>query len=108
MSYHAHAFFWSSGTMQDLDTAGRYASTTPYSINDNDEIVGAAYLQSNTSKHAVRFDKGQAIDLETEVINLAGWKLQDATGINGAGVIAGRGRLGKHLHGFMLVPVADR
>jgi hypothetical protein len=42
------------------------------------------------------------------VVDLGGWKLRDATSMYGNGVNVGRGRLGEHLHGFILVPIAGR
>ena len=58
--------------------------------------------------HAVLFDQGQAIVLNTVVDDLADWNLEYATGIANDGTIVGWGlRSTYYTHAFMLVPMAS-
>jgi probable HAF family extracellular repeat protein len=74
------AFLWNSGVSTDLGGAGSQA----YAINDLGQIVGAAYLTGNSTRHAFLFNGAALTDLGT-----LGGAESVAFGINNAGQIVG-------------------
>jgi probable HAF family extracellular repeat protein len=101
-----HAFLWTGGVMKDIGASSDFANTEATSINSHGEIVGDGTGVADGAYHALRFADGQVVALETEVEDLADWKLEIARSINEDGVIAGKGTRPDGIHGFELVPIA--
>jgi probable HAF family extracellular repeat protein len=112
-----HAFLWSEGTMVDLADGADYRWSIAETIDTQGHIVGQAQA-ADLSYHAVRFSGGQVIDLESEIVNLDDWELDDARSVNNDGVIVGTGsrkNVDGHghrppdrlAHAFMLVPANE-
>jgi probable HAF family extracellular repeat protein len=101
-----HAFFWSSGVMQDLGTMGGISSTAT-AINANDQVVGQFNLDS-THYHAFRWTSsggsgGVMLDLGT----LPGGTWSTAVAINLNGQVTGTGDTpSRQVHGFLWTPNA--
>jgi probable HAF family extracellular repeat protein len=101
----AHAVVWRGGTINDIGASKKFpGGTCANGINrDGDWIVGTG-TDASGQPHAVRFEGGQVIPLESEVVNIGGWSLQSASAVNDSGAIVGNGMLNGEAHGFMLVP----
>jgi len=103
--FDTRAFFWKDGVMKALKASKDYLWTAARSINDRGDIVGFGSTDGRSNR-ALRFVAGgQAIDLNTETIDLADWSLVDARSVNDEGVIVGIGyRSDGIFHTFALVP----
>jgi uncharacterized delta-60 repeat protein len=98
-----HAFLYSNGKIIDLQTLGGISSAA-MSINERGQIVG----DSNTSSgadHAFVYSNGRMQDLNSLIPDSSGWVLQQASGINNTGQIAGTGVVNGRQHAFLLTPV---
>ena len=96
-----HAFTAKAGTLQDLRPQGRalYLSS---GINAAGLVVGGVItLRDQDRAFATRGDRVVVLD---EMITQAGagWKLQEADGVNDAGDIVGSGTRGGGPHAFLL------
>jgi len=104
-----HPIVWKAGTMTDLGFPdSSYVDVVARALNDNGAVVGDGWSNNDEAQHAVLFDQGQAIVLDTVVDDLADWNLEYATGIANDGTIVGWGvRSTYYTHAFMLVPMAS-
>ena len=104
-AYDTRAFFWKDGVMKALKASKDYLWTAAMSIDDRGDIVGYG-SKDGSNNLALRFVVGgQAIDLNTETINLADWRLVVAKSVNDEGVIVGVGyRSDGIFRTFALVP----
>lgn len=112
-SMNQHAFLYSNGMMIDLETL---TSTTLYSsealgINDAGQVVGwstGPFLPGGGyDYHAIIYDNGKMLDLNSLVSPSLGWDLNEATAINNVGQIAGWGTINGQTHAFILTPVPE-
>ena len=79
-----HAFLYSNGNMQDINSASLFPSgTVAYGINSSEQVVGEGYVNSSTF-HPFLYSGGKMTDIGT----LGGFQAS-ATAINAAGVIVG-------------------
>ncbi len=79
--------------------------TKPLAISDCDVIVGAFGPYSDADRAFVWDQASGFLDLNAVLPADSGWKLEYATGINGHGVIVGKGDFkGEDNAGFMLLP----
>ena len=99
-----HATLWDGTRLVDLGTTESGAMAN--AINGHDDIVGAGSdpVRLLHGWAAYFGTDGTTIDLETRVVNLNGWQLWEAVGIDDAGVIIGHGLLNHVERAFMLVP----
>lgn len=98
-----HAFYWNGTAMLDLGTLGGDNSTAR-SINSAGLVVGQT--GTGLADAAFLWDGAKMTDLNSLVVNGAGWQLQMATGINDANQITGYGVVGHgNIHAFLLTPV---
>ena len=106
----AHAALYNAGTFTDLglpapngqeDTVG---TATPWCINDSGDVVGQGSTFTDT--HALLYQSGKMMDLNTLIDPGAGWILQSAHGINASGQIVGYGLHGGQTHAFLLTPIS--
>ena len=79
------AFVYSGGVMQDLGTLGGSDSFAA-GINNLGQVVGGADTAQGP-EHAFLFDGGALTDLNTLIPADSGWILEEASGINDAGLI---------------------
>jgi probable HAF family extracellular repeat protein len=106
---HFHATAWIDGRIVDLDPHGKYVDSVATGINTGGELVGTVRLDSGEQR-AVRFlyRAPHGVLLQNEVLNLDGWKLEQAEGINEMGDIVGVGTAPDGLpHGFLLRPAGS-
>jgi probable HAF family extracellular repeat protein len=91
---------------QDLGTIGSQRSISgANAINRNDWVVGYSEYQTDPGLHAFLYNGSTMIDLNTRLVNGAGWNLVEATGINDNGQIIGWGSFnGQVKVGFLLTP----
>src|SRR5262249_3477183 len=102
--FDSRAFYWKDGVMRALKASKDYVWTQAMSINDRGDIVGYG-SKDGRNNIARRFVVGgQAIDLNTETINPAGWRLVVAKSVNRQGEIVGIGYRADGFHTFALVP----
>lgn len=81
-----HAFLYDGGTLRDLGTFGG-ADAYFEAINDSGLIVGS--VGTGRGGYGLLYSNGSAYDLNTLVSGTDGWRITDASAINGAGQILG-------------------
>jgi probable HAF family extracellular repeat protein len=102
-SFHAFRTL-GDGSLQDLKTLSGATTSIALAVNDSGQIVGNSSSASGLS-HAFLFsDATQMIDLNSFLVNGAGWTLNTATGINNLGQITGTGVINGVQHAFRLTP----
>jgi uncharacterized membrane protein len=101
---YSQVYLYASGALTLLDLHPKLPNK-PLAISDCDVIVGA-YGPYSDADRAFIWDRAAGfLDLNAVLAPDSGWKLEYATGINGHGVIVGRGDFkGEDNAGFMLVP----
>jgi len=103
-----HAFLYSNGSTIDLGTlSGR--SSTAFSINNNDQVVGWSRLlpppDEGDGRHAFLFSNGSMMDLNSLIPANSGWTcLIVAYDINDRGQIVGYGDFNGQDRAFLLTP----
>jgi probable HAF family extracellular repeat protein len=101
-----HAFFWEGGVISDLGSLGGDVFAGAWDINQKGQIVGfsGASLIDVTTSHALMWEKGEMIDLQTRIPADSGWTLLAALGINERGQISGFGIHDGQYRAFLLTP----
>jgi probable HAF family extracellular repeat protein len=74
-------------------------------INVHDWIVGLSDSSPTSGPLAFLYNGSTMIDLNTRLLNGAGWVLKIATGINDDGLIIGNGTYNGFQRAFLLIPV---
>ena len=100
-----HAFLWRDGKISDLGTPGgkNNATSRALGINSAGVIVGEG--QVGEAMHAIVWQNGQIIDLNSLLPPGSEWEvLHTAVAINDRGWIAGNGLLKGKTHAFLLKP----
>jgi probable HAF family extracellular repeat protein len=95
---YQHAFLYSGGSMRDLGTLG-YAISYATSINLFGQVVGILF--SGASRPFLYSD-GEMTDLNDLLPPGSGWTLEEARGINDAGLIVGWGFHFGQKHAYLL------
>jgi len=103
-----HAFSYHAGAITDLGTLGGGHYSYAKAIASGGQIVGGSFTDDVDSVyHAFSSDGVTMTDLNSKVTSKAAdWVLNEATGVNDAGVIVGTGTLAGAAHGFLLRPLA--
>jgi probable HAF family extracellular repeat protein len=107
-----HAFVWRDGVKTDLGPPPGFVCTIAFGINSKGQVVGTSGVCQG-AVHAVLWDNGAALDLNTVIPSDSALQLVYALSINDRGEIAGLGvppgvsvqdveTLG---HAFLLIPV---
>ncbi|HEX4966857.1 MAG TPA: hypothetical protein VF173_38970 [Thermoanaerobaculia bacterium] len=92
-------------TITSLGSLGSGGTSTAYRINNREQIVGESQSAAWGDYHAILWQCGSMIDLNTRIPAGSGWVLNAATGINDLGEIVGYGKLnGGNYRGFLLKP----
>lgn len=92
-----HAFLYSGGVMQDLETLG--GNSYGYGINELGQVVGSS------NAHGFLYTDGQMLDLNALLYGNPNWTITEARGINDAGQIVGTAVRGGTNHAVLLNPV---
>ncbi|MGB9619530.1 MAG: PEP-CTERM sorting domain-containing protein [Armatimonadota bacterium] len=104
-----HACIWDllAGARTDLGVLAGFGDTSLHAVNALGHAVGLAIRQT-TENHAILYESGSLIDLNSLIDPGSGWVLNEARDINDKGWIVGAGvsPSGQH-HGFLLVPVPE-
>jgi probable HAF family extracellular repeat protein len=102
-----HAFFWESGSISDLGALDDDEFSGAFDINQKGQIVGfsGASITDVTTSHAVLWEEGVMIELQTQIPADSGWTLLAALGINERGQISGYGIHDGEYRAFVLTPV---
>lgn len=74
-------------------------------INVHDWVVGVSETSATSGPLAFLHNGSTMIDLNTRLVNGAGWVLKIATGINDDGLIIGNGSYNGYQRAFLLIPV---
>lgn len=95
-------------TISSLGTLPGGSFSEAQAVNNRGQIVGKSqYSGGGTSHHAVLWQCGSIVDLNSRIPAGSGWVLEAATGINDLGEIVGYGKLGGgNFRGFLLKPSA--
>lgn len=109
-----HAALWDGGVALDLGTLPGGFVSTAWDINEHGQVVGDSDAQLgpwNWRKHAVLWEDGQVIDLNSfidQALAKDGWFLRTALGINDKGWIVGVAQNGFYQErAFLLVPIPE-
>ncbi len=94
------AFLWENGVLTDLGVLAGDVGAGAVGINHHSQIVGASGIelvngnQSNLyTSHAVLWENGVLINLQTKIPAGSGWTITSALGINDFGQIVAQGGL---------------
>jgi len=107
------SFLWMDGVMSNLGTLNGDSCSAADAINFHGQVVGgsgfydAPYFPActDTVEHAVLWENGEALDLNTLVTSHTDLTLSEATFINDRGEISGFGTLANgETHAFVLIP----
>ena len=105
------AFLWQNGAKSDLGTVGNDDCSQANDINSRGQVVGFSFAcDGSTAARAFLWEKGgPMIDLNTLIPPNSGIYLDEATGINDRGEIAGDGFLLPNGDGraVLLIPCDD-
>lgn len=100
---YLRAFLYTdSGAMLDLGTLGG-GNSSAYGVNDAGVAVGYSE-NAEGDPLAFLWDRGSLVDLNSLIAEGSGWRLTEASAINNAGQIVGRGVLGGVERAFRLDP----
>jgi uncharacterized membrane protein len=101
-----HAVLWKDAIPASLVSLD--VESWANALNDLDQVVGGYVTEAGIS--AFIWENGQMVDVNTQLIAGAGWKLSEAYDINNEGWIVGSGTAmdasqSPTIHGLLLVPV---
>lgn len=100
-----HACLWKAGQIFDLN--GATAVERPSfaaGINAAVEVVGVFLTPAGRPRAFIWSALEGMVDLNSDALKLAGWRLDAATGINDAGQIVGHGVYNQKRRAFILTP----
>ena len=97
---YLHAFLYANGRMQDLGTLGG-GNSSAHGVNDAGQVVGYAQIATGDSR-AFLWENAQLRDLNQLIAADTGWRLLEASAINGSGQIVGFGMFGGEQRAFRL------
>jgi probable HAF family extracellular repeat protein len=99
---------WNGMDPVELPVPDHDAVGYAWSLNNCGQIVGfsGSWLSANDihGLHALLWEDGRMIELQTQIPANSGWKLRKATSINDQGQIAGFGQLNGKMRAFLLTP----
>lgn len=101
---YLHAFLYAQGRLTDLGTLDGLGSSAAYGMNDAGQVVGYSQ-RAGGGQSAFLYQGGVMQDLNSLIAVDSGWRLLEASAINGRGQIVGFGMLGGMQRAFRLDPV---
>ncbi len=104
-----HAAMWHNGVLIDLGTFGSDPYGWSGGLNGRGDIVGFSgqSLVDVATAHALLWQDGQMINLQSQIPADSGWVLQQADSINDKGQIGGIGLHNGQIRAFLLTPVGN-
>jgi len=102
-----HSALWDKSGITDLENFGDDPFGSAWAINNCGQIVGFSGVDFSdiTTAHALLWENGSMINLQTQIPTDSGWVLRQALGINDRGQIAGFGLHNGEIRAFLLTPV---
>jgi probable HAF family extracellular repeat protein len=107
------AFSWKGGEMTNLATLNGDACSAADAVNSTGQVVGGSGIYAapffpactDALEHAVLWENGQILDLNSLVSSTSGLTLNEATFINDLGEISGFATLASgDIHAFVMIP----
>jgi len=101
-----HSTRWQDGQITDLGNFGTDPLGVAYAINNLGQIVGFSGQGFNdiATAHALLWQNGSMINLQTKIAANSSWVLQQAEAINDRGQITGIGLHNGQIRAFLLTP----
>jgi len=107
--YVRHGCLWYRGRICDMGALAVDANSQVRGLNRAGQAVGLSTLGGGaTDTHAVLWQDGRIVDLNTLLPQGSTWTLEDARSINDCGEIAGFGILNGRKRAFVLTPAAGK
>jgi probable HAF family extracellular repeat protein len=102
----SHAFLWRKGILNDLGTVDGDPNSIAFSINSEEQVVGASQDNNFANVHAFLWERGSIADLNKLIApSTASVRLNAAVGLNERGEIVAQGMLSSgNQHAFLLIP----
>jgi probable HAF family extracellular repeat protein len=104
----AHAYIWEAGVMHDLGVPAGDDNSEANSLNDSGQVVGDSGVGSifNTPDHALLWENGGWIDLNTLIAPGSGYYLIKAFDVNARGqiVVCSVQQSSGNIHAALLTP----
>lgn len=110
-SGNPRAFRWRDGRMTNLgvlDDGIPGGGSAALAINDSGVIIGAADVVESgagNTRAVAWYGGARPVDLNSRVVNGAGWTLRSAVGLNEAGAIVGTADFGAESRPYLLQPL---
>jgi len=105
-------FLWKNGVLTDLGVLPGDEGGGAVDINNQGQVVGSSgivLVNGNAgnifTSHALLWENGLMIDLQTKIPAGSGWTITSASGINERGEIVAQGVINGNLRAVLLTPV---
>ena len=100
-----HGALWSNGAIKDIGVFAGDCYSFAWFVNSRRQVTGEAGRCDGSPSHAVLWENGSLVDLNTLVPSTSILHLTKALSINDRGEIAGNGVLPSgDQHAFLLIP----
>jgi probable HAF family extracellular repeat protein len=101
-----HPALWCGRSVTDLQNFATDPAGAAFALNDRGQIVGWSVGDASdlSTAHALLWENGTMINLQTQIPANSGWLLGQACGINLGGQIAGFGLHHGKVRAFLLTP----
>jgi len=99
-----HMTLWQKGGAKDLGNFGTDPLGAANDINNRGQVVGVSSQSDGSAPHALLWERGSLLDLQTLIPPNSGWSLQSVQAINDRGQIAGWGLHNGQARALLLTP----
>lgn len=99
------SFLYANGVAVDLGLLAGFERTYAWGLSDSGQVVGSVTHPTTGLSHAFIYTGGKLLDLNSLLPANHGWEyLTSGTAINAYGQIAGYGKIGGLIRGYLLTP----